>query len=91
MSTTTTHDRDSFSAKPLSASEYMDLLAGDGSLVLRVSDETGDGTFRFWMDGGEFYWRCLNWGGPQQCNETHLSATLEDGTTQLLREGGENA
>lgn len=86
MSTTTTPGRDPFSAKPLSASEYMDLLAGDESLVLRVSDGAGDGTFRFWMDDGEFYWRCLNWGAPQHCNDVHLSAVLEDGTTQLLRE-----
>lgn len=79
-------ERSPFDAKPLSADKYRDLLTANPSLVLRVSDGTGDGTYRFWVEDGDLYWRCLNWFGKKPCNETHLSAVLEDGTTQLLIE-----
>jgi len=81
-------ERSPFDAKPLSASEYIGLLESRPKLVLRVSDGTGDGTFRFWTESGELYWRCLNWFGAKPCDEVHLRATLddEDATTQLLTE-----
>ena len=81
-------DKSPFDAKPLSASEYIGLLESRPELVLRVSDGTGDGTFRFWTDNGELYWRCLNWFGSKPCDEVNLRASLddEDATTQLLIE-----
>ena len=80
-------ERSPFDAKPLDAEEYRDLLAENPDLVLRVSDGTGDGTYRFWIEDGELFWRCLNWHAPQQSDLVHLSATLDDDTTtQLLIE-----
>lgn len=89
MTETSTDDteRAPFDAKPLDAEEYRDLLAENPGLVLRVSDGTGDGTYRFWFESGELFWRCLNWTAPQQSALVHLSATLDgDATTQLLIE-----
>lgn len=83
-------ERSPFDAKPLNADEYRDLLTANSSLVLRVSDGTGDGTYRFWVENGDLYWRCLNWGAPQQSDQVHLEAVLDnvpgDATTQLLIE-----
>lgn len=81
-------ERAPFDAKPLSAEEYKTLLSGTPALVLRVSDGTGDGTFRFWVgNNNELVWRCLNWGSPQSASLTDLSACLDDDiTTQLLIE-----
>lgn len=90
MTPATQTQRSPFDAKPLNAEEYRDLLAENPALVLRVSDGTGDGTYRFWVDDGDLYWRCLNWFGAKPSNETHLSTTLEDDTTtQLLIERSE--
>lgn len=91
-STVTLPRRSSFDAKPLDAEEYRELLATHQNTVLRVSDGTGDGTYRFWMEGEQLYWRCLNWTAPRECPLVHLSAVLEDGTTQLLieRDGGDD-
>ena len=80
-------DRSPFDAKPLTAEEYRGLLAENPSLVLRCSDGTGNGTFRFWIEDGTLFWWCLNWTAPQECDLVHLSATLDDETTtQLLIE-----
>ena len=83
-------ERSPFDAKPLNAEEYQRLLGENPRLVLRVSDGTGSGTYRFWMDDGTLFWRCLNWGAPQQSAQVHLEAVLddvpEDATTQLLIE-----
>jgi hypothetical protein len=82
--------RSPFDAKPLSAEEYRELLATRPELVLRVSDGTGNGTYRFWVDDDTLWWRCLNWGAPQPCPPVHLSACLDDvpgdASTQLLVE-----
>ena len=82
--------RSPFDAKPLNADEYRELLAANPSLVLRVSDGSGDGTYRFWVENNDLYWRCLNWGAPQQSDQVHLEAVLDDvpkdATTQLLVE-----
>ena len=78
-------EKSAFDAKPLTAEEYLDLLESNPEFVLRVSDGTGDGTFRFWVEDGTLFWRCLNWFSPNESDVTHLSATLDDdSTTQLL-------
>jgi len=80
-------ERSPFDAKPLDAEEYRELLAENPDLVLRVSDGTSDGTYRFWVEDGSLFWRCLNWFSPQESDLVHLSATLDsDTTTQLLIE-----
>jgi len=83
-------ERSPFNAKPLSAEEYHTILNRRRDLVLRVSDGTRDGTFRFWVHSGELCWQCLSWATSQLCNQTHFEAVLddvpEDATTQLLIE-----
>jgi len=82
-------ERQPFDAKPLTAEEYHNLLVENPSLVLRVSDGTGDGTYRFWVEDGDLHWRCLNWFSSKPCEEFELEVVLEDGTTQLLVERGD--
>lgn len=83
--------REPFDAKPLTATEYLNLLASRPELVLRVSDGTGDGTFRFWTENGDLRWQCLNWHKSKPASETDLSACLDDDTTtQLLIERDAN-
>lgn len=81
-------DRSPFDAKSLNPEEYRELLAEHPDLVLRVSDGTRDGTYRFWVDDGGLFWRCLSWTAPQQSGFVHLCATLgsDDTTAQLLIE-----
>lgn len=79
--------RSPFDAKPLDENEYRELLKTRQNLVLRVSDGTGDGTFRFWVEDDQLYWRCLNWTSAKPANDVDLSAVLDgDSTTQLLIE-----
>jgi len=80
-------ERSAYSAKPLNAEEYRDLLAQNPSLVLRVSDGTGDGTARFWVEEGDLFWRPLNWTVDKPAELLFLRDALEgDSTTQLLIE-----
>lgn len=84
-------ERSPFDAKPLTADQYHEMLADSESLVLRVSDgETRHGTFRFWEENGQLYWRALSWTAPQEATMTDLSAALDgDSITQLLTEGND--
>jgi hypothetical protein len=80
-------ERSPFDAKPLTADQYYQMLADSDHLVLRLSDgETRDHTFRFWVEGGQLYWRALSWTAPQAATMTDLSAALDDSITQLLTE-----
>lgn len=79
--------RSPYNAKPLNAEEYRDLLVENPSLVLRVSDGTGDGTARFWVEDGDLFWRPLNWTSDKPAELLFLRDALEgDSTTQLLIE-----
>lgn len=80
-------ERSPFDAKPLNADEYKILLEEYPAMVLRVSDGTGDGTFRFWSEDGTFYFQSLNWTTRSEATLNDLKAVLDgDTTTQLLIE-----
>lgn len=84
-------DRSPFDAGPLTADQYHELLSEKETFVLRVSDgETRHGTFRFWVEGNQLYWRALSWTSPRKATITDLSAVLDDDHwTQLLTEESE--
>lgn len=81
-------ERSPFDAYPLTADQYHEMLADSDQLVLRVSDgQTRTGTYRFWEENGQLYWRALSWTAPQEAMMTDLSAALDDDSfTQLLTE-----
>lgn len=85
-------ERSPYDAKPLNATEYKQLLESRDDLVLRVSDGTGDGTSRFWVEDGELFWHPLNWTASGPAELFFLEDALEgDTTTQLLIERSEGA
>lgn len=88
MSQAAEAERAPFDAKPLTAAEYHALLEEHPELVLRTSDGTGDNTFRFWVEDGDLYWRCLNWFSAKPAETLDLEVVLDgEVTTQLLVEG----
>lgn len=78
-----------FKARPLNAAEYHALLK-DSNRVLRISDGTREGTYRFWTEDGWLFWRCLTWTQEKRASTTDLMAILDtdDVTTQLLTTAG---
>lgn len=70
--------------RPLTAAEYVEILQ-QHDVHLRVSDGTPEGTWRFWMDEGQVWYRRLTWTQDQTESPDFLQAVLDDGgTTQLV-------
>ena len=72
------------SIRPLTASEYQDIMTG-ADIELRISDGTSDGTWRFWTVDGNLFYRRLSWTQNKPCETSFLQSILDDGgTTQLV-------
>lgn len=73
--------------RPLTAAEYREILEG-ADYELRVSDGTGEGTWRFWTDHGRLFYRRLNWFENKMCDTDFMQNIIDgDGMTQLVAEG----